>query len=80
MDIFLQNILKDIDGHRVNIDNFNKELLSNLDKGNKELLQSLGINNDEMMDNLQKMMDGVQQPVHEFVQNIIPKPYNPFKD
>jgi len=76
----LERFLKDIDGHRMNIDNFNKELFTNIDKNNKEFLETLGKTNEEIMENLHKLIGGVQEPVNEFMHNIVPKAYNPFSD
>jgi hypothetical protein len=76
----LERLAKDIEGHRMNIDNFNKELFENIDKNNKELLESLGKTNEEVMENLHKLFGGIQAPVNDFMDNIIPKAYNPFRD
>jgi hypothetical protein len=76
----LERLMKDIDGHRMNIDNFNKELFENIDKNNTEFLESLGKTNEEIMENLHKLVGGIQEPVNSFMENIVPKAYNPFRD
>ncbi len=70
MDILLQNLFTDIEEQRINLDNFNKELLENLGKTNEDVVNEL-----------QKMMGELQEapkPVISFLQNVVSKPFNPF--
>jgi hypothetical protein len=81
MDIFFQKVFTDIDQQRINLDNFNKELLENLDKNNKDFLEGLGHTNEEVMEEMQRLMKELQEapkPAITFLQNVISKPFNPF--
>jgi hypothetical protein len=63
---FLDILIKDIQKHCTNIDNFNKDILHNIDKTNKEVL-----------DNLINLL-GVQQKAKP--DTVLPQSYNPYND
>jgi mevalonate kinase len=83
---FLDNLVKDVQKHYTNIDNFNKDILNNIDKTNKELLTNLGKTNEEVMNNLMKLLNinqqskSPKQPTCMYSSTIHSKSYNPYND
>jgi hypothetical protein len=69
MDQIFSNIQKDVDYHCKNIDDFNKEILKFLEKTNQDAV-----------DNLSNIVDEISKPVILFIENVGPKPYNPFRN
>jgi hypothetical protein len=78
---FLDNLVKDVQKHCTNIDNFNKDILNNIDKTNKELMTNLGKTNEEVMNNLMKLLNINQQPpASMYTPRLHSKSYNPYND
>lgn len=78
---FFDNIIKEVQTHCNNIDNFNKDLLTNIDQKNQEILSALGKTNQEILDNLVKLFGANKQPVVQSKKGFAaPKSYNPYSD
>jgi GH25 family lysozyme M1 (1,4-beta-N-acetylmuramidase) len=81
MDILLQKVFADVDQQRINLDNFNKEMLDNLDKNNRGFWEGMDHTNKDVINEMQRLMDELQEapkPIVSFLQNAVSKPFNPF--
>jgi|LakMenEpi03Aug12_release.lakeMendotaPanAssembly.Ray.scaffolds.fasta_scaffold3220394_1 hypothetical protein len=81
MDILFQKVFADVDQQRINLDNFNKEMLDNLDKNNQVFWEGLGNTNEDVINEMQRLMGELQEapkPIISFLHDVVSKPFNPF--
>ena len=81
MDILFQKVFADVDQQRINLDNFNKEMLDNLDKNNRGFWEGMEHTNEDVINEMQRLMSELQEapkPIVSFLQNVVSKPFNPF--